>query len=154
MNLDDLSLLSDNQIDYGTLPDSLLRDLTLGDDLFIATSALVTLSQRRSKLAQTLASDILEKGLGDRYIQAAAIDVLFDMNPTSALDFITKQIQTCDAYLFNVILELMVQNYDYFNRSNRFQIIEIASKRLNELDLEDKWPTLEVREKFFASYGS
>ena len=126
--------------------------LTNGYDLFKATSALVTLSQRRSRLVEMLASDILEKPRGDRYLQAVAINVLFDFNPPKAFEFVVKEIQICDLYIFNTILELMIDHLDYFSHVDKVWITEIAFKRLSALDNREKWPTLEVKERFFATY--
>jgi hypothetical protein len=154
MNLDELELLSDHEIDYEALPDPVLRDLTLRNDLFKATSALVTLSQRGSKYAEMLASDIIAKGLGDRFLQGAAINVLFDFNPAKALEFVTKEIRTGDLYVFNSILELMLDHQAYFGDGDRIWLTEIATQRLTELNETEKWPTAEVKERFLATYPS
>jgi hypothetical protein len=43
MNSENLEIMTDADIDYGDLSEGVLKKLALGDELFIATSALVEL---------------------------------------------------------------------------------------------------------------
>ena len=152
MNSDDPSMLSDDQIDYGRLPDSTLESLVLGDDLFIANSALSMLSQRQPSRAASVAADILEKKLGDRYLQAAAINVLFDTDPQAAVATICRHFKDWDPYVFHSILELMIHNQAFFQDRVGLMIVEWAFGRLKASASGDKWPTQEVMREFARLY--
>ncbi len=60
--------------------------INLGDELFIATSAFGELASRNSSLATNMAWEILSNSQGDRYLQATALETLFQGNRELALD--------------------------------------------------------------------
>ncbi|GAA6615893.1 hypothetical protein [Scytonema sp. NUACC26] len=77
MNSENIDFMTDDDIDYGSLSEDVLKQLALGDELFIATSALVELRLRKSDMAAMVAWEILSNSLGDKYLQATALSVLF-----------------------------------------------------------------------------
>jgi hypothetical protein len=154
MSIDDLSMLGDDQIDYATLSDETLRELALGDDLFVANSALATLAIRHSKLAAPLACDILTKPHGDRYLHAAALNVLFSMDQKRAVDYMIRQAQELDSYVLNTLAEIMLENHDYFKSEATIPIVRTVIQRMQQCNSATKWPDSEVRENFLRLYAT
>ncbi len=95
MNSENIDFMTDDDVDYKSLSEDVLKELALGDELFIATSALVELKLRKSASCAIISWKILSKNLGDKYLQAAALSVLFDMNQEQAINFMLKQTQYC-----------------------------------------------------------
>jgi hypothetical protein len=152
MNSEYLDLMTDDDIDYTKLSEDVLQELALGDELFIATSALVELRLRKSAIAAIVAWEILSKSLGDKYLQASALSVLFDMNKEQAINFMLKQTQYSDLYIINTIMELMIENETDFKCEPASYIVSIVKERLRELDNSTKLPEAEVRDKFLDIY--
>ncbi|MBC6422752.1 MAG: hypothetical protein GDA43_15480 [Hormoscilla sp. SP5CHS1] len=69
MEIDEFYILTDDLIDYSSLSSDTLKELALGEELFIATSALAQLATINSSLAAAVAADILSHLRGDRYLQ-------------------------------------------------------------------------------------
>lgn len=153
MDINDLSILSDNQINYSSLSEEILAKLVFGDDLFVATSALSELSKRKSRRTGTLANEILLKKHGDRYLQAEALETLFNYDKEVAMNYIEKTIDCCDSYVFNSILELMIENPDFFKLEKRLVVIQSAFKRIHDSIEENKWPEQDVAEAFASEYS-
>lgn len=153
MNSENLDFMTDDDIDYSNLSEDVLKQLALGDELFIATSALVELRLRKNAIAAIIAWKILSKSLGDKYIQAAALSVLFDMNQEQAINFMLKQTQHSDSYILNTIMELMIENETDFKSEPASSIVNIVKERLRELDNSIKFPEPEVRDRFLHIYG-
>lgn len=109
-SLADFALLCEHEINFPTLSEELLEALTEGPDLFVATSALCELGLRRSPRAAALARAILSGALGDRYLQAAALGVLAGADPAGALGFIRAELPTCDAYVFEAMLPILLES--------------------------------------------
>lgn len=113
--LDELTLLGDQEIDYEQLCDDILAQLALGDDLFIANSALSELTIRKSIKTISVAQQILDESYGDRYLLAAALQSLFKMSPAQAVGYIKSYAARGDIYINNSIAELMMENESYFH---------------------------------------
>ncbi len=110
MEINELMMLTDEDIDYSSLSIDILKELTLGDELFIATSALGELSRRNGSVAASIAWQILLKLHGDCYLQAAALETVFRFDQEKALDYIREQAPKCNTYVLNSILEIMIEN--------------------------------------------
>lgn len=154
MEVDELIMMSDNQIDYSSLSSDTLKTLALGDELFIATSAITELVNRKSSIAGTVAWEILSKSDGDCYLQAAALSILFNLNREQALDYIIKQAQYCNPYILNSIMELMIENESDFKSGHALSFVRIVSGRLKKFDESAKFPEPEVRHSFLKLYGN
>jgi hypothetical protein len=107
--LANLELLLDSEIDYSELSDTILRKLALRNELFIATTALSTLHERKSSLAAPTAIEILEKLHGDGHLQAVALSTLFDLDRARAVQYMSRAIDTCDPILLREFIELAAE---------------------------------------------
>jgi hypothetical protein len=154
MNRENIDFMTDDDVDYSKLSEDVLKQLALGDELFIATSALVELRLRKSAIAAIIAWKILSKTLGDKYLQATALSVLFDMNQEQAIDFMLKQTQYSDSYILNTVMELMIENETDFKSEPASTIVSLVKERLRELDHSTKRPEPEVRDRFVDIYGT
>jgi hypothetical protein len=72
----------------------------------------------------------LSKSLGDKYLQAAALSVLFDMSQEQAINFMIKQTQYSDSYILNTIMELMIENEADFKSEAASSIVGRYSNSL------------------------
>lgn len=110
MNLESLTLLNDSDIDYTSLTLEQLESLALGEELFIATSALSELYCREQILAEKIAWQILENCYGDVYLQASALEIAFECNQNKTIFFIKQNFANFDDYLQNTVQELITEN--------------------------------------------
>lgn len=153
MEIHELMMLTDDEIDYDTLSDDELKELALGDELFIATSALGELENRKGNLGAEVAWEILSNAKGDRYLQAAALETLFQGNPELALDYMKEQAQKCDRYILNTIMELMIENKDDFKSGIALSVSRLISERIKKVDDEQEFLNAEVRDSFLSLYS-
>ncbi|MEI6044888.1 MAG: hypothetical protein WCS37_11090 [Chloroflexota bacterium] len=147
-----LTVLDHDQIDYKSLPEKALESLALSNELYIATSALVELSIRESKLAPLVASQILSNSLGDSYLQASALSVLFKMERKQALDFMRKHTTFNDPILLNKIMELIMENEDDFILEPNSHLIGLILERLEKPENEENSTT--AKADFLNIYAS
>ncbi|BAZ16002.1 hypothetical protein NIES4071_78750 [Calothrix sp. NIES-4071] len=153
MEINELMMLADEDIDYGSLSVDTLKELALGDELFIATSALGELSQRNGSVAASTAWEILLKLRGDCYLQAAALETIFELDQEKALDYIREQAPKCNTYILNSVLEIMIENESVFRSKNVLPVVSIVIQRLKELDSTTQYPEPEVRDNFLNMYN-
>ena len=110
MNIESLTLLNNNEMDYSSLSLKQLESLALGEELFIATSALSELYCREQILAENIAWQILDNFSGDVYLQATALEIAFNCNQNKTLFFIQQNFNQFDYYLQNIVQELLTEN--------------------------------------------
>lgn len=151
-NIDDLLMMTSEEIDFESLSEGTLKELALCDDLFIATSALGELSGRNSAEAGPIALKILSESHGDRYLQACALETLFGTNREQATNFIKTQAEICDPYILNTILELMIEEQSYFKSSKTSSLVNVILNRLKRLDKNHPFPRIELEVKFKRLY--
>lgn len=153
MNSQNIDLMTDEDVNYHNLSEDVLYKLALDDELFIATSALVELRLRKSVFATQAASEILFQSYGDKYLQATALSVFFDMNRERAIDLMVKKAQHYDLYILNTIMELMIENEaDFKFESDSNKIVNIVKGRLSQLDSSTKFPEQEIRDRWENIY--
>lgn len=153
MEINELMMLTDEDIDYSSLSIDILKELTLGDELFIATSALGELLQRNGSVAASIARAILLKLHGDCYLQAAVLETVFRFDQEKALDYIREQAPKCNTYVRNSILEIMIENESEFRSNNALPLVSIVLQRLKTLDSTTQYPEPEVRDSFLNMYS-
>ena len=143
--LDELTLLGDQEIDYDTLSDDILAELALGDDLFIANSALSELTIRKSIKTISVAQQILDQSYADRYLLAAALQSLFKMSPAQAVGYIKSYAMRGDAYINNSIAELMMENESYFRAASTVPMNAAQTVQDHQLNGYYAQPKLKIR---------
>lgn len=92
MEINELMMLTNEDIDYNILSLDALKQLALSDELFIATSALGELSRKNSSIAASTAWEILSNSRGDCYLQAAALETIFEYDQEKELTYISEQV--------------------------------------------------------------
>src|SRR5919202_5449730 len=153
MEINELMMLTDDEIDYDTLSDDQLKELALGDELFIATSALGELENRNANLGAEVAWEILSNSKGDRYLQAAALETLFQGNPELALDYMKEQVQKCDRYLLNTIIQLIIENSSDFHSHLDSSVSRLICERIKTLHSQEQIIAPEVIDSFLSVYN-
>ena len=88
MNVEDIMMLDEYDIDYTTLSDDVLGQLAVGNELYIATSALNELSSRNPTLTVPIAWQIIVTEHGDYYLQKLAMELLFEHVAHSVTQFV------------------------------------------------------------------
>jgi len=151
--INELLILTDDQIDYQSLPEDTLKQLALNDELFIATSALTELSIRNSPCAASVAWEILSQAHGDHHLQARAVEVLFEVNRKQAMDWIEQQVPECEPFMLNAIMELIIENESDFKFDPGLSITHLVIERLAEFDEETRASHLEVKSSFLKHFG-
>ncbi|MDM8549007.1 hypothetical protein QUF72_02970 [Desulfobacterales bacterium HSG2] len=90
MNVEDIMMLDDHDINYAALPDDILGQLALCNELYIATSALNELSERNPTLTVPVAWQIIATEHGDYYLQKLAAELLFEHVASSVTKFVQQ----------------------------------------------------------------
>jgi hypothetical protein len=153
MDINEFMMLTDEDIDYSSLSVDTLKRLALGDELFIATSALGELSRRNSSIAASTAWEILSNSRGDCYLQAAALETLYEYDQEKALTYIIQQVTKCNTYILNSILEIMIENESVFKSKNVSSLVSIVLQRVKELDSTTQYPEPEIKDNFLSMYS-
>lgn len=110
MNADELMMLTEDQIDFESLSIDILKNLALGDELFMATSALAELGFRDQEQAEMIAWKILSGQKGDAHLKALALEVMFNCNPDKTIDFIQTHQDGMDNVLLETVKDIMKEN--------------------------------------------
>jgi len=110
MNADELMMLTEDQINFESLSIDILKNLALGDELFMATSALAELGFRDQEQAEMIAWKILSEQKGDSHLQALALEVMFNCNPDKTIDFIQTHQDGMDNVLLETVKDIMKEN--------------------------------------------
>ncbi|NET62052.1 MAG: hypothetical protein F6K47_39845 [Symploca sp. SIO2E6] len=147
-----LSLMNDEDIDYTVIPEAVLQELALGNELYIATSALVELWMRESSAVATIAGKILSTSHGDCYLQATALDVLFSADKEQALNYMSEKVADCEPLLLNEMMTLMIENPSDFVPSSTSTIFQTIIERLKNLRDEQEWIEPDVQQDFMQLY--
>jgi hypothetical protein len=151
-DLANLMLLGFDEIDFDSLSIEVLKKLALANELYIATSALGELEIRDEQMAIFVASNILEISHGDKYLQSSALGTLFRIKPEKAIDCMLKMIKTCDPYIFNTILEILLDN-GAVKKNRRFpELINSIANRLNNSDISQNPTAQELKEQFLVQF--
>lgn len=161
MEINELMMLTDNQIDYSGLSEAELKELALGDELFLATSALGELASKNKSIAANVAKVILSNSRGDRYLQAAALETLFQCNRGQALDYISKYAMECvheahpddERYILNTIMEIIIENQSDFHSGLGWSVFSSVSERIKKMNSEE-FSDPEVRDSFLNLYAA
>jgi hypothetical protein len=150
---DYLIMAGDENINYESLTDEELKALAKCDDLSIAGSAITELGIRQSPETAELAEMILIGDRFDRYAKATALGVLFSVNQDRALEFINREIDVADPYVFDTILDILVTNRADINDEYLSRIIKSAMNRLAKLSRTAKYPTDETVDSFIKTFA-
>ncbi|MGC1310442.1 MAG: hypothetical protein WA885_24695 [Phormidesmis sp.] len=109
-HIDELLMMTSDEIDFGTLSEEILVQIALSDDPFIATESLGELQYRQSNLTKEVAKKILISVKGDAYLKAAAFETLLKLDVASSLDYVRENAKKCPPYLFNAMVEALLDN--------------------------------------------
>lgn len=152
MEMHELMMLTDNEINYENLSDDELKELALGDELFIATSALGELESRKSKKASNIACSILSNYKGDRYLQAAALETLFQSNQKRALHYMNQRSRNWDHYLLKTVIELIIENPSVFSSGLGWPVFRLIRERITNFKDEKQFIAPELIDSFLKLY--
>jgi hypothetical protein len=118
----------------------------------IATSTLGELASRNSSVAAKVAWEILSDSRGDRYLQAAALETLFQGNRELALDYMSQHAWDCERYLLNTIMELMIENSSDFQSNLALSVSSIVHEQIKKMNNQEEFIAPEVIDSFLNLY--
>lgn len=151
MEIDELMILTDDRIDYSSLSSDTLQELALGEELFLATSALVQLATINKSLAAAVAEDILSNSKGDRYLQATAIETLFGLDKRRAIEYLMEALpEESDSYILNAIAALALENISDFQSGMGCRVFFLLWSKIKSSNAEEIDRT--VRNSLFNLY--
>lgn len=143
-----------DEIRYDNLPIAIVSKLAIQKmDPFIATSALGELAQRDPQETKEAAERILEEPLWDPHITAFALTLLYDRDPDSAIQRMTKLVSTCEV---PKVLEAMVESI--LSDSERFlvapadQLARAIARRVAAA-VPGRFSDVEQRGRFLKLFG-
>jgi hypothetical protein len=110
MNADELTMFTEDQIDFESLSIDILKNLALGDELFMGTSALAVLGFRDQEQAEMIAWKILSEQKGDSHLQALALEVMFNCNKDKTINFIQTHRDGMDNILWDAVEDIIKEN--------------------------------------------
>ena len=153
---DYLLMLTDDQIEYSSLSEPVLRQLALDVEPYIAQSALTELLLRESNEAVATACHILSGTRADRYLRATALKILFRMERDKALDYMIEHAPSSDPYVLNKMMTLIVYESDF---KYELAATRLIAQRLQKVEQEEKEEFLESEvledfEQFFDTRDS
>ncbi len=137
MDILELEMLTFDQINFEALPKDTLVTLASGDDPFTATSAIGELENRQSKLAAPVAKNLLFGSKADRYLLAAVLEVLFNTDRPTAIQYTLDHVTDCDAYALNSMLQIVWGDEDVFKSGPAMAVVGLLLDRLDRLDEEE-----------------
>lgn len=111
--VDQLLLLTDQEINYATLSDELLEHLALESDPYIATSAIDQLGLRKSPVAIETAEHLLTHANREHFLQSSALRVLFAMDRQRALTYMLDHVSHAHPQVLNTLVELLLYESDF-----------------------------------------
>ena len=144
---DYLLMLTDDEINYKSLSEEVLKRLALDVEPYIAQSALTELQIRESQEALPTACQILSSVQVDRYLQATAIEIIFQMDRDKGLDYMIEYAPSCDPYVLNEMMNLILYDSDF---KYELAAARLITQRLEYVAQEEKEELLEpdVLEEF------
>lgn len=148
-----LLLLNSDDIDYRALPDEVLEKLALSEEQSIATLALSELVTRAAPSAQGIAQKILDSADSDRFLKAAAIEGLYEIDPSAAFDYIRAHAGEADPYVVESMVSLIVENEPDQTAEPARSAIQALLKRLQSRPKEGEILS-QRRADFLEAYGS
>ncbi|NES18312.1 MAG: hypothetical protein F6K41_05125 [Symploca sp. SIO3E6] len=149
-----LSLMNDEDIDYSIIPEALLQELALGNELYIATSALVELWMRENSAVARIAWEILSTSHGDLYLQATALSALFSTDKEKALHYMSEKVVDCEPLLLNEIMKLIIDSPSDFVPSSTSKIFQTTIERLTNLRNEQGFIEPDVQQELIQLYNA
>ncbi|NEO92922.1 MAG: hypothetical protein F6K56_22905 [Moorea sp. SIO3G5] len=149
-----VSIMNDEDIDYSVIPEAVLQELALDNELYIATSALVELWMRESSAVAPIAWEILSTSHGDRYLQATALGVLFNADKEKALNYMSEKVTDCDPLLLNEMMKLIIDSPSDFVPSSTSTIFQTIIERFKNLRDEQELIEPDVQQDFMQLYNA
>lgn len=122
--VNDLLLLTDQDIDFKSLSAEILEQLALESDSYIANAALTELWARDSGMAAEAAQELLARTTGEHFLQATALRVLFAANRESALHCLLTSEANVHPQLLNTLIDLLMYESDFHYELQMARIVK------------------------------
>ena len=126
---DYLLMMTDDKIDYSSLSEKTLIDLSLESDPFIANSSLGELSKRKSDRVVEVAWKVIYQSDKEPTLQANALTILFHFDRDNTLDYMEESAHKAPPFLLNKIASLLMYESDF---RYELSIAKAIVKRVSE----------------------
>lgn len=111
--VNDLLMLTDQEIDFKGLSVEVLEQLALESDPYIANAALTELWARNRTMAVETAQELLARTTIDHFLQATALRVVFAVNREMALNYMRRHGANAHPQLLNTLIDLLLYESDF-----------------------------------------
>jgi hypothetical protein len=111
--VNDLLMLTDQEIDFKGLSVEILEQLALESDPYIANAALTELWSRNRAMAAETAQELLARATNEHFLQATALRVVFANNPQKALHYMLTLGTTVHPHLLNTLIDSLIYESDF-----------------------------------------
>ncbi len=111
--VDQLLMLTDQEIDYRSFADEILEQLALESDPYIANSALNELSVRKSSIALETAWHLLAHSKDEHFLQSTALRIVFAADREKTLEYMLAHVEDAHPQVLNTLVELLLYESDF-----------------------------------------
>lgn len=111
--VNDLLMLTDQEIDFRGLSVEMLEQLALESDPYIANAALTELWARNRVMAAEASQELLARVTNEHFLQATALRVVFADNPQKALRYMLTHGANIHPQLLNTLIDSLMYESDF-----------------------------------------
>lgn len=150
-----LDRIVNNESFLKRMPDNELIKIAKSlEDYDEASNALTLLSIMGNKAVIPLCRKILLENLGDQFLQAISINLLYESNCEEAVEIIRSNIEQVSASVLGAIMDnLSVDSLQQFGKTISPEIIQSVQKRYKELSDSERERISDNYEWFKKSYS-
>jgi hypothetical protein len=130
MNMDKYLMLNFDDIDYVSLTEDQLKDLSVAGEPFIATYALAELTARKSPLTRQVAYELLMSKQTDEQLRASALEALFKEDQAAFEGYVTAHLEQMSEGLFRTVLEILSEEQPSFSTTSSTSLVHAVHSRL------------------------
>jgi hypothetical protein len=153
VDVDWITALDPSDVNFKKLDDISLEKLATGSEPYFATLAINELRRRQNPAVAAIARALLQSGTTDKYLKASALGVIFDFDPSWAIEYMLVQVTNADAYLLNAIMNIAIRDSEYFKSGSGYRLTRFVVDRLKEFEHE-KYPPAEVTDLFSSTFDT
>lgn len=126
--VNDLLMLTDQEIDFKGLSVEMLEQLALESDPHIANAALTELWARNLTMAVETAQELLARVTNEHFLQATALRIVFADNPQKALHYVLTLGATIHPQLLNTLIDSLMYESDF---RYEFQLARLVKEQIS-----------------------
>jgi hypothetical protein len=151
VDVDWITALDPSDVDFKMLDDVSLEKLATGSEPYFATLAISELRHRQNPAVAAIARTLLQSDATDQYLKASALGVIFDFDPSWAIEYMLAQVTNADEHILNAIMKIAIRDSEYFKSGKGYRLTRSVLERLKEIE-HGKYPLTEVANLFSSIF--